>query len=112
MKEQELSIVVEGEKKKEDCKKGCCDDKNAPKYSKAHLLKWGKIAMALATFTIIYNVGEGVTAIYYGMEEESISLLGFGCDSFVEVFSAIIVVLQMTYKEKIMSGDGFKKKKK
>lgn len=108
--------MVEGEKKKKDCKKACCDkkeDEKAPtKHSKAYLLKWGKYAMALAAFTIIYNVGEGVIAIYYGMEEESVSLLGFGCDSFVEVFSAIIVVLQMIYKEKITTGEGFKKKKK
>ena len=47
----------------------------------------------LAAFTIVYNIGEGVIAIWFGVEEESISLIGFGADSFVEVFSAIIVVL-------------------
>ena len=46
----------------------------------------------MAVFTIVYNVGEGLVAMYYGFEEESISLIGFGADSFVEVFSAIIVV--------------------
>ena len=63
-------------------------------------------AIYLAWFTIIYNVGEGVIAIYYGWEEESVSLLGFGCDSFVEVFSAIIVLIQLVLREKITEGKG------
>ncbi len=49
--------------------------------------------MFLAAFTIVYNIAEGVVALWFGFEEESISLLGFGADSFVEVFSAIIVIL-------------------
>jgi len=69
-------------------------------------VKWGKLALGLAIFTIVYNVLEGVIAIFYGLEEESISLLGFGLDSFIEVFSAIIVLLQLIYKEKIISGKG------
>ena len=60
---------------------------------KALLLKWGKYAIYLAIFTIVYNIIEGVVSIMFGIEEESISLLGFGFDSFVEVFSAIIVLL-------------------
>lgn len=44
-------------------------------------------------------MAEGVIAIYYGMKDESISLFGFGCDSFVEVFSACIVFWQLFYKK-------------
>ena len=87
-------------KPKDKCKKACCDDEKEedkkPKkkvYTRAELKKWGCIALVLAFFTIFYNIGEGVVAIYYGWEEESISLLGFGSDSFTEVFSAIIVFI-------------------
>lgn len=65
------------------------------------LRSWAVLAVILATFTVVYNIGEGVIAIYYGMEEESISLLGFGCDSFVEVFSAIICLIQLFTKDDI-----------
>lgn len=81
-------------------------------YDVETLIKWGKYAIALAVFTIVYNVGEGVVAIYYGWEEESISLLGFGCDSFVEVFSATIVLVQLLIKEKITEGRRIKTDKK
>jgi len=76
------------------------------------LIKWGKYAIYLAIFTIFYNIIEGVVAILYGLEEESISLLGFGFDSFVEVFSAIIVLFQLIYREKIGEGKGSKVGKK
>lgn len=46
-----------------------------------------KLAFVLAIFTIIYNIGEGLLATYLGYEEESLTLLGFGIDSFVEVIS-------------------------
>lgn len=61
--------------------------------------KWIKIARVLSIFTIFYNIAEGVIAIYYGIEDESVSLFGFGCDSFVEVFSACIVFWQLFYKK-------------
>lgn len=53
------------------------------------------LARKLSLFTIIYNIAEGLISIYFGIEEESISLLGFGLDSFVEVASAIIVLLKL-----------------
>ncbi|MBD3671283.1 MAG: cation transporter [Gammaproteobacteria bacterium] len=46
-------------------------------------------ALALAVFTVVYNIIEGVIAIYFGIEDETLSLLGFGIDSFVEVISGI-----------------------
>lgn len=53
------------------------------------------LAWKLSLFTIFYNLAEGLVSIYFGIEEESISLLGFGLDSFVEVASAIIVLLKL-----------------
>lgn len=43
-----------------------------------------KTAFILAIITIVYNVIEGLVSIYFGMEDETLALLGFGVDSFVE----------------------------
>ncbi|HXH30835.1 MAG TPA: cation transporter [Bacteriovoracaceae bacterium] len=52
-------------------------------------------ARFLSIFTIFYNLIEGFASIYFGIEDESISLLGFGLDSFVEVASAVIVLMKL-----------------
>jgi divalent metal cation (Fe/Co/Zn/Cd) transporter len=46
-------------------------------------------ASALALITIIYNIVEGMVSVYFGFDDESIALFGFGLDSFVEVISGI-----------------------
>lgn len=48
-----------------------------------------KFAFGLAIFTIVYNIGEGVVSTYYGYEDESLTLFGFGADSFIEVISGL-----------------------
>ncbi len=48
-----------------------------------------RTALILAIITIVYNVLEGLVSIYYGLEDETLALLGFGVDSFVEVISGI-----------------------
>lgn len=48
-----------------------------------------KTAFGLAVFTIIYNVIEGLVSVYFGYEDESLTLFGFGADSFIEVISGI-----------------------
>jgi divalent metal cation (Fe/Co/Zn/Cd) transporter len=50
------------------------------------LYKW---AVVLALITIFYNIGEGLISVFFGLEDESIALFGFGLDSFVEVSSGI-----------------------
>ncbi len=52
----------------------------------AKLYRW---ASALALITIFYNIAEGLVSVFFGMEDESMSLFGFGLDSFVEVVSGI-----------------------
>ncbi len=47
------------------------------------------IAFALALFTIIYNLAEGMISTYFGFEDESLALFGFGTDSFIEVISGL-----------------------
>ncbi|WP_227625773.1 cation transporter [Geofilum rubicundum] len=39
--------------------------------------------------TIIYNIVEGVFSVFFGITDETLALLGFGVDSFVEVLSGI-----------------------
>lgn len=48
-----------------------------------------KIALWLAIITIVYNIAEGIISVYYGISDETLSLLGFGVDSLVEVISGI-----------------------
>ena len=38
---------------------------------------------------MFYNVFEGLVAVYFGLEDETLALFGFGIDSFVEVISGM-----------------------
>jgi divalent metal cation (Fe/Co/Zn/Cd) transporter len=49
--------------------------------------KFYRIALGLAVFTILYNIAEGLVAMYFGYQDESLTLFGFGADSFIEVLS-------------------------
>jgi len=46
-------------------------------------------ASALALITIAYNIVEGAISVFFGLEDGSMALFGFGVDSFVEVVSGI-----------------------
>ena len=48
-----------------------------------------KRASLLALITIFYNLIEGFVSVFFGATDETLSLLGFGIDSFVEVLSGI-----------------------
>lgn len=48
-----------------------------------------RIASILAIVTIVYNILEGVVSVYFGVEDDTLALFGFGLDSFVEVISGI-----------------------
>lgn len=50
------------------------------------LYQWASV---LAWITIVYNIGEGLVSVFFGLEDESLALFGFGLDSFVEVASGI-----------------------
>lgn len=47
------------------------------------------VAFALSVFTIVYNIVEGLVATYFGYEDETFALFGFGLDSFIETVSGI-----------------------
>lgn len=46
-------------------------------------------ALALALFTIFYNLVEGLVSAYLGAQDEALTLFGFGMDSFIEVMSGV-----------------------
>ena len=48
--------------------------------------KW---ASALALITIFYNLLEGCVSVFFGLQDGTVALFGFGLDSYVEVVSAI-----------------------
>jgi divalent metal cation (Fe/Co/Zn/Cd) transporter len=50
--------------------------------------RW-KIATGLALFSVVYNLGEGLISIYFGVQDEALTLAGFGVDSFIEVVSGL-----------------------
>lgn len=46
-------------------------------------------ALILSIITIAYNIAEGIVSIIFGINDQTLALLGFGVDSFVEVISGI-----------------------
>ena len=51
--------------------------------------KYWQYALWLAIITIFYNILEGLVSIYFGAEDETLTLFGFGVDSFIEVLSGV-----------------------
>jgi divalent metal cation (Fe/Co/Zn/Cd) transporter len=68
-------------------------------------------ALILSLITIFYNIAEGLVSVFLGYTDETLSLLGFGLDSFIEVISGI-GILHMVLKIKrseIQDSDRFEK---
>ena len=57
-----------------------------PGKGRASFYKWASV---LALITIFYNLVEGLVSVFFGLEDETIALFGFGVDSFVEVISGV-----------------------
>jgi divalent metal cation (Fe/Co/Zn/Cd) transporter len=51
--------------------------------------KYWSYALWLAFFTIFYNLAEGLVSIFFGLSDETLTLFGFGVDSFIEVMSGV-----------------------
>jgi len=51
--------------------------------------RYWRYALWLALFTIFYNLLEGLISIFFGISDETLTLFGFGVDSFIEVMSGI-----------------------
>lgn len=48
-----------------------------------------RLAYGLAIFTIVFNLFEGMISTFFGFEEETLTLFGFGVDSFIETISGL-----------------------
>ncbi len=59
------------------------------------------IAVILSLVTIFYNLAEGLISIYFGLDDETLALLGFGVDSFVEVISGIGILHMLIRMKRI-----------
>ena len=57
-----------------------------------------RTAKSLLLFTIIYNIAEGVVAVWAGIAAGSISLVAFGADSYLEVAVASLVYWRLAVK--------------
>ena len=55
---------------------------------------YGK-AYLLSLFTIFYNIIEGIVSMVLGYADETLSLFGFGADSFIEVISGIGIAIMI-----------------
>ena len=54
-----------------------------------------KNAYHLSLFTIFYNVAEGLVSMTLGYKDETLTLFGFGVDSFIEVMSGIGIAIMI-----------------
>jgi divalent metal cation (Fe/Co/Zn/Cd) transporter len=52
-------------------------------------------AYNLSLFTIFYNILEGIISMALGYSDETLSLFGFGADSFIEVMSGIGIAVML-----------------
>ncbi len=62
---------------------------------KASEQKFYKQAYLLSLFTIFYNIIEGIVSMVLGYTDETLSLFGFGADSFIEVISGIGITIMI-----------------
>jgi len=58
--------------------------------------RWLRLAYALAWVTVLYNIAEGLVSVWFGFEDETVALFGFGLDSFVEVISGAGILHMVT----------------
>lgn len=57
---------------------------------------WWRLALALAVITIVYNLAEGLVSVFFGFEDEALTLFGFGLDSFIELISGFGILVMVT----------------
>jgi divalent metal cation (Fe/Co/Zn/Cd) transporter len=57
--------------------------------------KFYKQAYRLSLFTIFYNILEGIVSMVLGYQDETLTLFGFGADSFIEVMSGIGIAVMI-----------------
>ncbi len=54
-----------------------------------------RAALWLGVFTVVYNLLEGLFSVFFGAEGKTLTLFGFGLDSFIEVLSGLGIVVMV-----------------
>ncbi|MFA6054825.1 MAG: cation transporter [Thermodesulfovibrionales bacterium] len=74
-------------------------------------LTFYKWASALALVTIFYNLLEGMVSVFFGFQDGTVTLFGFGVDSFVEVISGIGIwhMIRRMRQNGTQNHDGFER---
>jgi divalent metal cation (Fe/Co/Zn/Cd) transporter len=62
-------------------------------------------AFSLAVFTVAYNILEGIASIFAGVISNSIALVGFGLDSFIESLSGSIMIWRFRRGDKLSASE-------
>lgn len=57
--------------------------------------RYYKYALWLGFFTVFYNLLEGLVSIFYGIQDETLTLFGFGVDSFIEILSGLGIIVMV-----------------
>lgn len=73
--------------------------------------RYFKVALYLGYFTVAYNLLEGLVSVFFGVQDETLTLFGFGIDSFIEVLSGvgIIAMILRIQRNPGMPRSGFEK---
>lgn len=58
--------------------------------------RWRRLGLWLVGTTLAYNIVEGILAMWAGVQANSIALVGFGLDSFIECAAAGVVLWRLT----------------
>jgi divalent metal cation (Fe/Co/Zn/Cd) transporter len=65
------------------------------KIASINIQRYYRYALWLGILTVVYNVFEGLFSIYFGAQDETLTLFGFGLDSFIEVLSGLGIVVMI-----------------
>ncbi len=57
--------------------------------------RWVRIGAWCTVFTLVWNVAEGVIAVWAGELADSVALVGFGINSFIETASAAVIAWRL-----------------
>jgi divalent metal cation (Fe/Co/Zn/Cd) transporter len=68
--------------------------------SPAYLRNWRIIGLWLVVATMVYNILEGIVAIWSGLRAGSIALVGFGMDSYIECVAALALFWRLSVEVK------------
>lgn len=66
-----------------------------PALPAADRARWVRIGAWCVVFTLAWNIAEGVIAVWAGEVADSVALVGFGINSFIETASAAVVAWRL-----------------